>query len=495
MMTQAEEIAGQAARTEWSDTLSRFAPLVIIAFFVLQVVSRVTSPGGVGLDEAEQMVATQTLELGYGAQPPLYTWLQLAVFQLTGPGKLGLALLKHVFLAATYLGIWVLARQLGANRMTAAVAMFATLLLPSLSWESQRALTHTVLATALTVWTMNAAVYAARTGQMRDYVLTGVIAGLGFISKWNFGFIIAGLLVACLVRPELRNRKALVALGAALLVSAVPVIWAVGNWHLTTATAYKFDIDTESSFVATSASALASLVKGIASIAALAIVVLLLVFRTSRTPGADGGARQPEAGIVELAMLGAIGFVVVAMLATGATTVEERWLLPILVCLPMALTLRLMPWLTAARVRWFFGVAGVVLVAIAIAYPMNMRRGKSNPSYQSAPFEASARALGIETGLAVVSGTYLAGNLRLIRPELKVLTPGMPKLQLGGGAPDMVLWWSRDKTGAAPLADLQRYLGTFDAAPDVGTPAEVTVPYPAPHADRMFSLYRVEWSQ
>ena len=134
-------------------------------------------------------------------------------------------------------------------------------------------------------------------------------------------------------------------------------------------------------------------------------------------------------------------------------------------------------------------------MAIAIAYPMNMRRGKSNPSYQSAPFEASARALGIETGLAVVSGTYLAGNLRLIRPELKVLTPGMPKLQLGGGAPDMVLWWSRDKTGAAPLADLQRYLGTFDAAPDVGTPAEVTVPYPAPHADRMFSLYRVEWSQ
>lgn len=487
-MTQADEITGHTARTEWSESLSRFAPLVIIAFMVIQVISRVTSPGGVGLDEAEQMVATQSLELGYGAQPPLYTWLQMAVFQITGPGKLGLALLKHVFLASTYLGIWVLARQLGASRRTAAVAMFATLLLPSLSWESQRALTHTVLATSLSVWVMNAVVHAARTQALRDYLLTGVAVGLGFLAKWNFGFIVAGLLVACLIRPDLRNLKSLAALVVALVVCSVPVIWALSNWDLTTATSYKFDIDTESSAVSTTTTAILSLAKGILSIAALAVVVLLLVFRTAR----GSLVRQADmsgARIVETVILGALAFVAVAMFATGATTVEERWLLPILVCTPMLLTLRLEPWLTQARVRWFFGVAAVVLVAIAIAYPMNMRRGKSNPSYQSAPFEDAARALGIEDGFAIASGTYLGGNLRLIRPDLKILTPGLPKLRLEG-TPDMVLWWSRDSEGTPPLD----FLETFPDAPDVTAPAEVTVPYPAPHADRMFTLYRAEWS-
>ncbi|MEO1471701.1 MAG: glycosyltransferase, partial [Pseudomonadota bacterium] len=78
--------AGMLAGIAW-------APVAILVYFALQAASRVLAPGGLNLDEAEQMVAVQALDWGYGAQPPLYTWLQIAVFQVTGEGKLGLALL------------------------------------------------------------------------------------------------------------------------------------------------------------------------------------------------------------------------------------------------------------------------------------------------------------------------------------------------------------------------------------------------------------------
>jgi len=56
----------------------------LAVYFLLQLLVRVTVAGGVEKDEAEQLLWTQTLAWGYGPQPPLYSWLQWAVFRLTG---------------------------------------------------------------------------------------------------------------------------------------------------------------------------------------------------------------------------------------------------------------------------------------------------------------------------------------------------------------------------------------------------------------------------
>jgi len=114
----------------------------------------VTVAGGVEKDEAEQLLWTQTLAWGYGPQPPLYSWLQWALFQLTGPTVVGLALLKNALLFATYAFTWAAARRL-LEPAPAALAAASLLLLPQVAWESQRDLTHTVLVTsaaAATLW-------------------------------------------------------------------------------------------------------------------------------------------------------------------------------------------------------------------------------------------------------------------------------------------------------------------------------------------------------
>ena len=70
-------------------------PLFIVSYFMLQVLIRLATTNIAVLDESEQIMLTQYFSLGYNEQPPLYTWLQMGVFKLTGTSIFGLSLLKN----------------------------------------------------------------------------------------------------------------------------------------------------------------------------------------------------------------------------------------------------------------------------------------------------------------------------------------------------------------------------------------------------------------
>jgi len=63
-------------------------------YFLLQLFVRLLVSHGLELDEAEQLLLTQHLGLGYGSQPPLYTWMLSGLFALFGVNIFSLALLK-----------------------------------------------------------------------------------------------------------------------------------------------------------------------------------------------------------------------------------------------------------------------------------------------------------------------------------------------------------------------------------------------------------------
>jgi hypothetical protein len=54
------------------------------AYLALHVGIRLLAPGAAEHDEAEPLVLSQVLALGYGLHPPLYTWLQHGVFAALG---------------------------------------------------------------------------------------------------------------------------------------------------------------------------------------------------------------------------------------------------------------------------------------------------------------------------------------------------------------------------------------------------------------------------
>jgi 4-amino-4-deoxy-L-arabinose transferase-like glycosyltransferase len=65
--------------------------VVLGIYFLLQLIIRLLISPNLELDEAEQLLLTQQLSLGYGSQPPLYTWLLSGLFSLFGVSIFSLA--------------------------------------------------------------------------------------------------------------------------------------------------------------------------------------------------------------------------------------------------------------------------------------------------------------------------------------------------------------------------------------------------------------------
>ena len=138
-----------------------------------------------GLRGGQEVVShVVSLEWGYGAQPPLYSWIQHGLFVLFGETIFALALVKNSFLCLTYLAMFHLLRN-HYDRESAGLATLSLLLLPQIGWESQRALSHSVLATAMASLTLLLFFRLIATRNLWLYFLFGVAVALGILCKFN----------------------------------------------------------------------------------------------------------------------------------------------------------------------------------------------------------------------------------------------------------------------------------------------------------------------
>src|SRR6185295_14893429 len=164
-----------------SESKSKAGPWLglILVYFALQVVGRVVLSPSADLDESEQLVLTQKLSWGYNSQPPLYTWLQFFAFQLFGVSIFSLALLKNLFLLGTYVFTYLNARALARSHAAGVAAAAALLFIPQIAWESQRDLTHSVLASMFAGATLFCFLQLHSRRTVGRYALLGLCAGLG----------------------------------------------------------------------------------------------------------------------------------------------------------------------------------------------------------------------------------------------------------------------------------------------------------------------------
>ncbi|SDE11238.1 glycosyltransferase family 39 protein [Limimaricola pyoseonensis] len=417
---------------------------LILGWAALQIAWRYAQGPALELDEAEAFYHARELALGYNAQPPLYFWLQWGVFQLVGGNVFALALLKNALLAGGALSLYAMLRRLRPP-LEAGLAVAALGLLPQILWEAQRALTHSVLATAVALMLMaltDRILRAPGRASAPDWIALGLLAGLGTISKWNVALLPAALLVAALWR---RPRRAALSTGglllAALALAAVvigPLRWVLDNPALASGSVHKLGIETGGA-LARALEALASLAAAWAAFCGLVILVAVGVRLGTRAAPRwrpDGQARLMIDTMVAGTLLLALGLV-----ATGATEVKDRWLLPVAIfAAPVAALWMLDRLGPVGRRRFALGLAGLWGVAILLL-PVS---GRVEPGYRDTGFPGLAAWIESHAPEAtiVTDATWVAGNLRLALPGREVWTlADMPR----DGGP--VLWVSRDGQG------------------------------------------------
>ena len=445
----------------------------LLVYFVLQLAVRVGSSSAVELDEAEQLLWTQDLRLGYGPQPPLYTWLQWLVFQVFGVSVFSLALLKNTLLFGTFGFTWLAARRLLPPTL-AALSSVSLLLLLQIVWESQRDLTHSVLVTTAAAATLWLLVELWRRPRASLYLALGVAVAAGLQAKYSYAMFVAAFGTALLLTPGTRHvlldRRLLLSIAVAVTLTAPHAWWVLQ--HLDTAVS-----STSGKLSGESTRGLAQIARGLGSIALilpsfLSPLWLVLAVLFGRGLASHATGRDPVLAGLFARYLGVlVGLLVAIVVFGGAAHFRDRWLQPLLFFAPLMFFCGWPGLQRHPRLRWLpvaaAAMALTALVLLALRPWSNGQRGR--PDELNLPIAAIAqavRAAGVEPRVVVSDNKHLAGSLRLVFPAARVLHSGTDALPTAG-----------------PPVLLITYLPTFEAlrarlpASQAASPVAVTAPY------------------
>ncbi len=431
--------------------------LATAAYFLLHVIIRVLVSGSTELDEAEQVLLTQQLAWGYGSQPPLYTWLQSALFHLFGLGILPLALLKNALLFCLYFFIFLTTREMTGEDRPAVAAMVSLLFIPQIAWESQRDLTHSVLGTAMMAVTLYAVARICRRGNIVDYLLFGLFAGLGVLGKYNVAVALAALLLAWLSLPEFRFRfvhpRILLSFAVFLLITGGHLGWALTHMNATLRQADTFQREALSVAWLDYLHGSAGLVRSIVSfVIPLAIVFLILFYRQSSNRIRNAG---PFVALLARTLLFGVILCLAIVLFFRVTNLKDRWMQPILFATAIYLPLLFRRQLSGKGMQRLLGATAVVALLVMTLLPARtlLASHLKGRNQFNAPFDDLSEALrqaGFDHGNIAAGNRWLGGNLRLRFTNSSVFVPELPAPPVRPDGPWLVVWDATRKTEIPP---------------------------------------------
>ena len=400
-------------------------------FLLVNATSQWLVSGTADQDQAEQLLLSQSWALGYGAQPPLYTYLVKLLFQVTGVALWPLLLLKVALLSMLVLALVRCGEMLALRRDQQLFALSGLALIPQFMWEAQRDLTHSVLATTVAALTLLQLLRLARRPRPGGFIGLGALVAAGLLSKYSFAIFAASLLLTALTIPALRRSllRPSLALGVitALLLLAPHLAWVLSHSDQAMRGLEK----TRSLGPLNPAGALA----GISSAASSALAFLspfwllaaALLWPDRRRLHRADPLQQPAQALLQRLPLLLSAVLLVVVLATGATRIKDRWYQCLLFYAPLAVA-TLAPPLGGRRLQTMVAAGGSAAAATALLLPGRTLlvgvTGLSNtPNHPLPQLVASLSEQHGTPHRILASSGPIGGSARLIFPAVPVHTP------------------------------------------------------------------------
>ena len=192
---------------------------LIIAYCVAHYLIRLFTSPVFSLDEAEQLLMSQSLDLGYRFRhPPLITWIYALADMTVGLSRPVFFAIKYIIMAvgliAFYQAARIVFRWFDPNSVylrprndlsAAATAAWALVYYPA--WGHHEDLMHTVLLFTMLAATLHAFFAALASQTKHDWIYFGATIGLGFLSKYVHIMLPVSLFLAALTIPELARGR------------------------------------------------------------------------------------------------------------------------------------------------------------------------------------------------------------------------------------------------------------------------------------------------
>ncbi len=430
----------------------------ISLYFLLHLLIRVGFSDSLELDEAEQWLFAQWLDGGYSSQPPLYTWLLKAFFSVLGESILTITLMKNLCLLALYGTTFLLALQVLRDEKRAVLAALSLLLMPPVAWEASRDLTHTILVACWVPTSLLVVLPLLERPATKGYVVFGVVAGLGFLSKYNFGLHGFALLLSLVSLPEgrrlLLDKRVLLSLLLAGLLYAPQGFWMLEHQAELSRGLGKLGLTDRHN-----PALLGKLGLAVAAYIAPLILIASLIWGIRQPARQNLPPKTLAVRVLEHYFLALSLILLIGVWFVEGGHLKTRWLFPFMVVFPIWFFTRIpVAYLTPIRTRCYLasigGTAALILLLMWLRIPGASLTQK--PTDLNLPFAAVAhdlRQAGFQQGLIVASNAHMGGNLRYqFREQAQVVTPhlGFHLPQNLAGQP-VLLFWEAEKDEQMPV--------------------------------------------
>ncbi|HAD88499.1 MAG TPA: hypothetical protein DCG48_14150 [Rhodospirillaceae bacterium] len=427
---------------------------VICAVMLALLVLRAVLFPGTGGDDGEQLIFSQFFQWGYQVRnPPLYTWLVMAVAEVTGPGLWAVNIVKFALLTAMYLFLWRASLRLFATPVMAGLAALSPVLMYFVAWEVVTGFSHTVLTACLyaaVLWLL-LRLRDGGQGRVGDYALLGLVIGLGAMSKYVFWLFLISLIAAAMTDRDLRRRLILPRIAVTLAVAAA-VMAPHYHWLLPRLGILEGQAgDVAGEGAAFSLRGLGHAAKAAAGFLSPYWLIMLACFPAAFKRLPVGSPLHPMARVIGLQIALVLIMTVIGTLTLPEFRIRTHYMF-VLLFAPLWMLLRAE---AAGAAPGRQGAYGLALSAALIAAPLGLA-GKFlfEPLFcgrcqHHIPYDALAkgiRDLGF-TGGTIVAHWHpdpLPGNLRIRFPDARVISTKhgdvIPPLKDGANDQCLVVW-------------------------------------------------------
>jgi len=401
-----------------------------------------------------------------------------------GPNLASFLILEYGLWAATFGFLYLVAKRIFADPRWVTLAALSPLLLYQFGWNLHEGVTQSVALTCAVAASTWAFMRLAERGTTGSYLLFGLSAGLGLISKYNYAGFLVVLVVSALSQPPLRARllnwRIFVSLLAAAAVTAPVAYWLIVGHHDLVALYHSSIARTADSdrLMATIIGLGKAIYAPLAFLFPLDAIVLVLfpgvvaagwaAIKAAGKPASYDRNRPDWRLFLVHITLG--GFVVLAFgaVATGATHYLERYMHPFFLLTPLWLVSLVEESGNAPRKLVILAsvLAGATLLVVPLRLNdlLNSRGVECHKCRIAVPYEGLAAALaarGFEGGTIIAATRDDAGNLRRLFPMARIVRlerpPYAPPLRPDASGKVALVW--RGTANRQPPRELAHLAG------------------------------------
>ncbi|MGB3150380.1 MAG: glycosyltransferase family 39 protein [Maribacter sp.] len=400
---------------------NKIIALCIISFLFINAIALMKE--AMELEDAEQAYYSQWLRWGYDDQPPLYTWIQYFINQVIGVSKISFSLLRSIIFSGILIALYHFSKNMLKNPAKSELIVFCLVLIPVFIDLTFRRLSHTALLTLLVILSYQIISRLLQEKSFRNYLILGLLGGVGILSKYNYILFLGALFVTIFVDKELRkvflNKYILLSILVCAILVTPHFYWLlVSNSYfveLWDSVGVKMESDRGkgSYMLSPFLSFLGAFLKLTAPLGVVMSILMLLKKVKFKIQPLDWFSKM------FFTQLGVLAFF---FLVFNSAKIEVRWLLPLLlpflVLLVKSMKLR-RPEPTSKYIYYLFiGVLFVQLIRTPMEKLLNI------PSSVHFGFEVLGNKLQADYSDEqwILPNVTYGGNIRLLQPEKIVVS-------------------------------------------------------------------------